>query len=47
MIHILRKADVTSAVETLPDGNAALIWSRNVELLDTISQTLPDKDYKI
>jgi hypothetical protein len=44
MIHILREADVTSAVETLPDGNAALIWSRNVELLNTIAQTLPNKD---
>lgn len=38
MFHILREMDVTRAVQQLPDQNAALVWSRNVDLLRTLHQ---------
>jgi uncharacterized protein len=45
MIHILREADVTKAVDSLPDGDAGLIWSRNVRLLNDLSEQLPADDF--
>jgi uncharacterized protein len=45
MIHILREADVTKAVDSLPDGDAGLIWSRNVRLLNDLSAQLPADDF--
>jgi uncharacterized protein len=42
MIHILREDDVSKAVDSLPDGDAGLVWSRNVELLNDIAQQLPN-----
>jgi uncharacterized protein len=42
MIHILREADVSQAVDSLPDGDAGLVWSRNVELLNDMAQQLPN-----
>jgi uncharacterized protein len=42
MIHILREADVSKAVDSLPDGDAGLVWSRNVELLNDMAQQLPN-----
>ena len=45
MIHILREDDVTQAVATLPDGNAGIIWSRNVDFLRTLADELDENEF--
>jgi hypothetical protein len=46
IFHILREMDVTQAVEQLPDHNAAVVWSRNVDLLRTLKQSLPAAEFQ-
>lgn len=45
--HLLREADVTAAVQRLvPPGNAAAVWSRNVDLLQALSGALSESDFR-
>lgn len=46
MIHILREDDVSEAVATLEDGNAGSIWSRNVDLLQTMANELDEDEFQ-
>lgn len=45
MIHILRETEVTQAVEQLPEQDAAVVWSRNVDLLETLATELHPNDF--
>ena len=45
IFHILREMDVTQAVEQLPEQNAAVVWSRNVDLLRALHKALPATEF--
>ena len=44
--HILREEEVTNAVDKL-DGDAATVWMRNVDLLQSLQTGLGDKDFQM
>jgi uncharacterized protein len=46
IFHLLREMDVTQAVEQLPDQNAAVVWSRNVDLLRALKDSLPAAEFQ-
>ena len=44
--HLLREADVSRAVERLPNqGDASTVWQRNVQLLQQLHATLPPEEF--
>jgi hypothetical protein len=43
--HIIREVEVTAAVDML-DGDASIVWSRNVDLLQTLQSELGDDDFR-
>jgi uncharacterized protein len=43
--HILREEEVSRAVDRLPDGNAAVVWERNVDLMNALHSELPPEDF--
>jgi Protein of unknown function (DUF1415) len=45
MIHILREDDVSRAVEQLPNQDAAVVWSRNVDVLNELADALEPSDF--
>jgi uncharacterized protein len=46
IFHLLREVDVNQAVEQLPDQNAAVVWSRNVDLLRALKEALPAAEFQ-
>jgi uncharacterized protein len=45
MLHLLREDDVSRAVDQLPNQDAAVVWSRNVDLLNALAETLDPADF--
>jgi hypothetical protein len=45
MLHLLREDDVSRAVDQLPNQDAAVVWSRNVDLLNALAKTLDPTDF--
>jgi hypothetical protein len=43
--HLLLEADVAAAVQRLPNEDAAVVWSRNVDLLQTLQRELTAADF--
>jgi hypothetical protein len=46
MLHLLREDDVSRAVDQLPNQDAAVVWSRNVDLLNALAETLDAADFE-
>lgn len=43
--HLLLEKDVTKAVERM-NGDSSVVWSRNVDLMNRLHQTLPKEEFK-